>query len=314
MSPYTHDNTLKTALIAGTILLCTCFYAGAQHTPIYSQYMFNTLAYNPAYAGAEDALTLSLVHRTQWTSLPGAPQTQTLTAHAPLINMHSGVGFTFFNDNIGVTNSSGAYFSYAYRLKTYSGNLSFGLQGGTTFFRGKWATVTTTQSGDPAFLANSPLQVLPNFGTGMYYQDDQFTFSVAVPELLTHSYDNNLQQVVHRSGLRNLIISASGKFKLHERITMVPNVMLQNNWTTGAQVSWGTNVTIDENFIAGLFHRSQDASIALFAVKVNEQLQVGYSYDFTLSALRRISSGSHEIRLKYTFGYSNYSMNPRSFF
>ncbi|HRH39593.1 MAG TPA: PorP/SprF family type IX secretion system membrane protein, partial [Flavobacteriales bacterium] len=81
----------------------------AQHTPLTSQYMFNGLVINPAYAGSRDALTANMTHRQQWVGIDGAPVTQTASIHSPIGRTKMGLGLLLFNDRIGVSNETGLF-------------------------------------------------------------------------------------------------------------------------------------------------------------------------------------------------------------
>jgi type IX secretion system PorP/SprF family membrane protein len=118
--------------LSGFIILFCSSIVSAQQTATYSQYMFNTLAINPAYAGSHDALSLTALGRFQNVGLPGAPNTQTFSAHTPLVNPRVGVGFLVIHDELSVISQTGVHFSYAYRIpiKKDKSTLSFGLQGG----------------------------------------------------------------------------------------------------------------------------------------------------------------------------------------
>lgn len=126
--------------------------SNAQQAPMYTHYMNNTLVVNPAYAGSRDALTFSVLHRSQWVGFKGAPVTQTFTMHTPLKNEHIGVGLTVLNDKIGPTNNTSLFFDYAYIIKlTEKSKLSFGLSAGLNIYHASLTDLQLDQQTDPAY-------------------------------------------------------------------------------------------------------------------------------------------------------------------
>lgn len=286
----------------------------AQHTPLYSQYMYNTMALNPAYAGSQDVMTATMLYRNQWTGFEGAPKTMVMSAHAPLKSKKVGVGAVVYNDKIGVVQNTGVYANYAYILRTERGRLAYGFKAGASFMQADWSQVVTTTAGDVAFQTNSPVHVLPNFGFGAYYWDKQYFAGISTPEILTHTLATGTAKPETSSGLRNLIVTAGYQFKPKRYLNVKTSVILKRNRSTGFQYDINGSLLWNDQIGVGLAYRSRDALVGLFEMKVNDQLKFGYSYDMTLSALRAASSGSHELMLQYRFGYVNQSMNPRSFF
>ena len=96
--------------------------AQAQQTQMFTHYMYNTLAVNPAYAGSRDALTITALHRSQWVDFTGSPLTQTITLHSPIQDRPIGLGLALVNDKIGPVNNTGinADFAYMFRLNKKS--------------------------------------------------------------------------------------------------------------------------------------------------------------------------------------------------
>ena len=109
--------------------------AMAQQEALYTQYMFNTLAINPAYAGSRNVASATALYRAQWVGIPGAPKTTTVTLDAPIDSKKIGLGIQVYDDEIGITKNTGAFVSYAFRIQMDEGTLSMGLQGGISQFR-----------------------------------------------------------------------------------------------------------------------------------------------------------------------------------
>ena len=129
-----------------SVLLSSLNVLGQQDA-MYSQYMFNTLAINPAYAGSRDMLSATAMLRSQWVGIAGAPETQTISFDMPLRNKKIGLGVQAFNDNIGITNLNGGFVSYAYRILMEKSTLAFGLQGGASHFKADFSSVNLGNQG-----------------------------------------------------------------------------------------------------------------------------------------------------------------------
>ena len=171
---------MKKLLFICLLLLPLCRIV-AQQDPMYSQYMFNMLAVNPAYAGSREVLSATALGRWQWVGIDGSPQTQTFSLDAPVKNKQFGLGLQLVNDKLGVSRNTGIFGSYAYRLRLNNkALLSMGLQAGAYWFRSDLVGVV---SNDNAFAANVS-RVLPNVGAGIYYNTDKFYLSVSMPHLL----------------------------------------------------------------------------------------------------------------------------------
>ena len=185
---------MKRALTFLTLL----FLAGqsfGQQEPMFTKYMFNSLIFNPGYAGSSEFLSVGLLHRSQWYEIDGAPTTQTFTAHTPLRNERVGVGFSLINDVIGPSQTIGANLAYAYRIPLGKKlKLSVGLQGGIESYTADWSELNIDQELDPSFATNVS-KFLPNFGAGFYLYSDRFYIGGSVPHLVEYDLreENNLE-------------------------------------------------------------------------------------------------------------------------
>jgi type IX secretion system PorP/SprF family membrane protein len=167
-------------------IVCLAAFTGlkAQQDAMFTHYMYNTLWLNPAYAGSRDALTLTGIHRSQWVNFDGAPNSQSFTMHAPLMNGKMGAGLSVLNDAIGVTKSTLVALDLAYRVKlTEKSKLAFGLKGLANFYRNNLSELKLDQQTDVAFAQNTN-RILPNAGAGVYYSHERFYLGLSTPRLL----------------------------------------------------------------------------------------------------------------------------------
>ena len=145
--------------------------AFAQQDPQYNMYMFNPLSVNPAYAGSRDALSVALIHRSQWVGFKGAPTTQNLAIHAPFRGKNMGVGFQVMNDNIGPKNTLAISGDYAYKIKLFTGKLGFGIRASLYNYKFDWSKINYKDTREATYNLGRESYFMPSFDFGMYYSD-----------------------------------------------------------------------------------------------------------------------------------------------
>ncbi|MBP7407477.1 MAG: type IX secretion system membrane protein PorP/SprF [Flavobacteriales bacterium] len=298
--------------IAGALCAATLV---AQHTPLTSQYLFNGLVINPAYAGSRDALTGNLTHRQQWVGFEGAPITQTISIHSPVGRTKMGLGLLLYNDRIGVSNETGVFGNYAYRVRMGEGKLSLGLGAGFTVLRANWADVALQQDNDQVFSGNTQAAIRPNFSTGAFYYTKTWFVGISMPFLLVHRYD--VSDVGFRFDQERLdaqpMLTGGYVLELTEDLKLKPSALLRYRLESGMQVDLSSNLIIKDKVWAGISYRTGDAIIGMVEVLPTPQWRFGYAYDLGLSAIRPYHSGSHELLVQYEFGYRIRVRDPRYF-
>lgn len=288
----------------------------AQQHPMYSQYMFNMLNINPAYAGSRGILTATALYRNQWVNIPGAPQTTSVGFDMPIKDKKIGIGFQLFDDKLGIERSTGLNASYAFRIQlTESGTLSLGLQAGILNYRANYSEVSTFQPNDPAFNQNIS-GLLPSAAAGIYYNSDRFYIGVSTPALLNTkiSYDNvaNVSSVTGR--YLHLYLTSGFVVPLNQDLMLKPSVLVKA--VSGAPVEYDLNANLwIQNVVSfGFSYRTGDALVGMAELQLNRQLRLGYAYDKTFSDLGSYNTGSHELMLRMEFGWSNGKVaSPRYF-
>jgi type IX secretion system PorP/SprF family membrane protein len=285
-------------------LLLAAAGVAAQHNPMYSHYMFNGFALNPAYAGSNDVLTLVLLHRHQWTGFDGAPHTTTFAAHTPLKNKKVNMGISFISDRYGITNRNKFNIAYAYRITFDKGALFMGIQGGVNFIRNQWSQVTLNDPGDHAFIGQEELTSIPEAGCGIYYKSEKFYIGASSPALVSSG----------ETGLtyKPSFLQCGYVFFLPNDVRMKHSLLVKYMASSPVEFDFNTNVYFKSVGI-GFSYRTNDAMIFLLEYKINEQFNAGYSYDLSVNRLGAYNQGSHEIMLRYQFGYGVTATNPRYF-
>lgn len=309
-------NSLFSYLLLGATLLVSGRVA-AQQEPMVTQYLQNPLLLNPAYAGSNDALTAVALSRLQWVGFKDAPRTHTLSIHSPIQDRNIGVGFTVINDNIGPISQTGLFADVSYRVNLTSvTSLRFGLRAGGNSFAARLGDVQTTDAGDIAFSQNIAGRFLPNVGFGMYLSSTKFFAGLSLPRLLTNSVEFNNAIQTERAYLesRHLFITAGGLFPLSPSLNIKPSVNFRYVGGAPLGVDINANFQYAEKIWFGLSYRVEDAIAGILQLQVNDQLKVGYSYDFNTSSLQKYNGGSHELMLSYDLIYRRSNIkSPRYF-
>jgi type IX secretion system PorP/SprF family membrane protein len=280
-----------------------CLQASGQHSSNYSQYVFNGLLLNPAYAGSNDALDLTALYRRQWLGLDGSPTTITFSAHTPLRSRKVNLGLVLADDKLGVSERTQALLVYAYRFRLKRGEFSLGVQAGLEAYRANWGQVRTTQLRDPSFMVNTEKKLLPQAGFGMYYHTENLYLGAAVPNML------NKEQPAYQT----TVFHAGIVLKASEQVKIKPSLLLRYLLNSPLDVNpvvtcyWKTVLGI------GLGYSINRTALAFMDLRVNDQFRIGYAYDSTFSALRNYSTGSHELVLRYLFHYHVNASSTRYF-
>lgn len=276
----------------------------AQQRPGISQYMFNGLILNPAYAGIQNNFSFTAMYRDQWVNLDGAPKTKFFTAHTGFKKKNVGAGIQIYNDQIGVHDDVGIYGSYAYKIHMFNGaTLSMGVQGGMNNRRSDWTKPGTRDPNDP-FMSGVSVNFAPNFGTGILYNTNEFYVGFSVPYILRNTVIHESVEMTSRSKeTRYYYFTAGHIFDVSDRIQMKPSTLLrfQENMPMGLDLN--TNFIFDNIVSLGLSYRTGENMkgdvIMLFELLFHDSFRFGYAYDLVTSRLGAHSSGSHEFMINY---------------
>jgi type IX secretion system PorP/SprF family membrane protein len=289
----------------------------AQQDPMFTQYMFNTLAINPAYAGSRNVVSATALMRSQWTGIEGAPKTGTFTIDAPVMDKRFGIGLQLLTDKLGVTQTNAAAVSLAYRIRLDRGSLSFGLQGDVSQYRADLTSVDLNSGSmyDPAF-ANNVRRTLFNFGTGAYYNSDRFFVGLSAQDLVPNRLSDPNENGDRLAGKQALhvFLSSGYVFPVSEDLNLKPSFLIK--YVHGAPIEGDINGTLWIKDVIGIgaqYRTSADVA-GLLEIQASPQIRIGYSYDRSITKLQGFNSGSHEIMLRYEFGFERGKIiSPRYF-
>lgn len=302
--------------IVALFLLFNGLQAIAQFDPMFTQYMFNELFINPAYAGSRENISATGLIREQWVGLDGAPSTQTLSIHAPVMNKKIGVGLSVLNEGIGVSKRTGFNLNGAYRIQMDRNTLSFGLQMGLVTLSENLAQLNLQN--DNQFMMNSGRRTAPNFGFGAYYTAPKWYVGLSIPRMLQNRIDVSgaSAEVQNKMNTKDWHYFLTGGFvqSVSPNIKLRPNVMMKVVNGAPLQLDVNCNALFNDFIWAGLGYRTGDAASLMVGAQLTKQLRLGYAYDYTLSALQDFNSGSHELMLGFDFGFDkNQIVTPRYF-
>ncbi len=310
---------IKTVLL----LLLTwvfCDSAKAQYDAMFTQYMFNEMFINPAYAGSREAMSTTLLHRQQWLNFPGRPVTTTFSLHGPLMYNKMGLGLSVLNERIGKLQRNLAYLTYAYRLKTGDkGKLAFGLNAGIHNQVNKLSELKAVDEGDVQISQNTPSLIAPNFGFGVYYNTSRFYAGLSIPRMIDDGFmfeqNGTIKQTLNFNVAKfHYYITTGYVFDAGDDLKIKPQLMVKMVQNAPIQFEANTNVLIRELIWAGISYRSGSNIAAILGVQISPQFLASYSFDYGLNAMQRYSQGSHEIALSYLFAFKGKKVvTPRYF-
>jgi type IX secretion system PorP/SprF family membrane protein len=313
-------NKLAKLTILMMLMLCVNFLK-AQYDAQFTNYMFNEMFINPAYAGSNGAMSATLLHRQQWVNFSGRPVTTSFSLHGPIINDKMGVGISVLNERIGVLQRNLIYGDYAYRIKVQDkGTLALGLMAGVDMQVNRFSELKVNDNGisDPQLSMNSPNIVAPNMGTGVYYHTKSFYGGFSIPRLIDNQVRFDGGGAIKTSKVQfkkfTYYFTAGNMFTINDEFKLRANAMVKYVAAAPIQIDLGANLLFKDMFWTGLSFRSGSAISLLLGYQVNSQFLVNYSYDYGVNQIQKYSQGSHEFVLSYLFAYKGKKVvTPRYF-
>lgn len=303
---------MRTKLFFFVIMFVTI--AGyAQQDAQFTQYMYNTININPAYAGSRGALSIFALHRDQWVGLDGAPKTNTVSVNTPINNSNIGIGLSLVNDKIGPTNENQISADISYTIPTSeTWKLSFGIKATADIFNIDIDKLNPETAGDPQF-QNFNSDFSPNIGAGVYWHSDNAYIGLSVPNFIeTNRYDDN-DVAIYKDKI-NYYLMAGYVFDLSYDLKFKPAVLTKMVEGAPLQVDVSANFMFFDKFTVGVAYRWSAALSAMVGFQITDGLYVGYGYDNETTNLKNYNSGSHEIFLRYEIFKNNGKMTTPRFF
>lgn len=302
---------MKTRIIFIALLLSQvlCF---SQQDSQYTQYMYNTVNVNPAYAGSRETLSVFLLHRNQWVGLDGAPVTNNVSLNTPIGDSNFGLGFSIVNDKIGPTTENQISADLAYFIQISENyKLSFGLKGTANLFNLDVNKLNIYDQNDPQF-QNLNGEFTPNVGAGIYLFSDNTYFGVSVPNLFeTKHFDDN-EVAITREKMHYYVIGGH-VFDISPNLKFKPAFLTKIVEGAPLQADITANFLINDKLTLGAAYRWSAAVSGLVGFQISDSWFIGYGYDMETTKLSNYNSGSHEIFLRYEFLNKSRISSPRFF-
>lgn len=289
-----------------------------QQDPQYTQYMYNTMSVNPAYAGSNGHTVITALVRTQWVGLDGAPDSQTLSYDTPIGYSGVGLGINLTNDRIGPSSEIYLDANVSYTVRTSDeGNLSFGLKLGGRHLGIDWSRGTARQQ-ERAFEGNIS-RFLPTIGAGIYYYTDNWYIGGAIPNFLrTDHYDDNqstgnfgngdvAEERFHFFGILGYV------FELSETLKFKPAALVKVVNGAPLSIDVSGNFLFNEKVTGGLAWRWDDSISALLGFQASRNFYIGFAYDLTTSNYSNYNLGTYELMLRWEIFRAKVMKSPRFF-
>jgi type IX secretion system PorP/SprF family membrane protein len=297
-------------IISGTLA------ARAQQDIMVSQYMFNGLFLNPAYAGSHKYTSASLLHRRQWVNFPGAPNTSIFAIDGPFAKRKMGWGLMVANETIGATTQTDFFGNYSYHLPLGDGKLSFGLRAGGSLVSANLAQLKINDPGDEVFAQNVRSRFLPKFGAGAYYYSKMYYVGVSLPTLIAYdpkrdfSFDVNASSSIRR----HYLLTGGYVFVVNDQVKLKPSTLIKWQPAAPVQADINLNVLLNDVFWIGGSYRTKESIVGIIEYQISPIMRIGYAFDYNMTEIRKFSVGSHEIMLGIDFGKDILkTKNPRFF-
>ncbi|GHS85704.1 membrane protein [Bacteroidia bacterium] len=276
----------------------------AQQQPQFSHYMFTTMLFNPAYAGFQNAIDATLIHRQQWYGLDGAPQTTGVSVSAPIAMINSGIGVTLTSDRIGFFNNTNVNLAYSYQFSIGEGTLGVGLQAGLRDNRLKLTDAKPPTEGPDPVLTNKEdvSDMLFALAAGVYYKiPDRYEVGLSMGDLNEAQSDNLAYQTKR-------CLNITGNYRLNvdmlPNMDFVPSTLIKTDFVS-TQIDLSLIGLYNKTYWGGLSYRWK-SDLAILGGAFIKQVQVGIAYDLAVSSMIRSSKigGGFEVFVKYNFNLS----------
>lgn len=297
-----HINYFHLGLIFfGSLLLNLNNEAYAQQDPNFTQYMYNTLSINPAYAGSRGVLSATLLHRSQWLGFDDGPQTQTLTVHTPLKNEQMGVGLSIINDKVGIVSDTYLSGVYSYSINvSRSSKITFGLNAGVNMLNVDFNRLNIEDNTEPVFQNNIKNELSPQFGLGVLLNNDRYYIGISSPALLrTNHFDGSSDSKAEIRDRVHYYLTSGVVLDLSKTVKFKPSILVRHVSGSPLLAEFSTNFLFYDKFTLGAAYRLDSAFSGLAAFQVSDSILVGLAYDSDITEFSAYNSGSLEFFVRF---------------
>lgn len=313
----------KIKIMFSVFLAATSF---AQQDAGFSMYFFNPVYVNPGYAGSREAISGTMVHRSQWAAMSGAPTTQTFALHSAIPNSRIGLGVQLYNDKSGPMRNTGLNLSYAYHLPLGNDSkLSFGVTGMLSNLKVEWDRINVPDENDLAFTQTRNTNWVPDAAVGLYYYQERFYAGFSINHLMESKFGLSTYAGSDLSKFyRQYYLTSGIVVPINSQINLRPSVLVKLVNANSAVFDINAVAILKKQYYFGLGYRFADRInipgtdnmlVGIFQYEFTRFFRVGYAFDFFLNRNKAYNSaGSHEIMLGWDFNPVKTKMsNPRFF-
>ena len=284
------------------LVIVGTFVSYGQQIPQYTQYSLNEFVINPAVAGTQDYYNARIINRYQWLGVIDAPRTYILSLYGPHKKLPMGFGGYIFSDITGPTRRSGLELSYAYNLKIVNDiRLSFGVSGGFLQYKIDATKITFKDESD-IIKNNMYVDYMPDASAGIYLYADKYYFGVSSSQLLNNKivfYDvesNTLRRLAN-----HIFVYGGYKYDINDKFNLEPSVLLKKVSPAPLQFEINAKVTYSKMVWLSIGYRTANGPNLTLGYNMQDQLYFGYSYDFPMSNIGKVSTGTHEFMIGARF-------------
>ncbi len=276
-----------------------------QQDPQFTHYMFNTLYYNPAYAGVEGFTKLTAIHRSQWLGYQptygggGAPTTQIISFNTPVYKLKGGFGAYIVNDRLGPQNNLEAQTSYAYHLPVKKGKLSFGMKAGIYSQTINFSLYRPIDQNDPVLKSSGKeSQIRPDLAVGAFLQREKYYVGLSFNHLIKSTFDFGMSQ---RNALETHVYLTGGYFyEVNFDLRLQFCTLIKSDFTK-TTFDVGGIAYYKDTMWGGLSFRQSEAAILMlgYSLLKDKSLKLGYGLDYVIKDQAAKQPTSHEFLLTY---------------
>jgi type IX secretion system PorP/SprF family membrane protein len=292
-------------LLICLLLLAFSKAVTAQQDPQYSQYTYNPIVVNPAYAGNRGVASIMGLHRSQWVGLDGAPRTQTLSFHTPISNSKVGLGLSIVNDEIGPSNETYVSSDFSYTISVGDQKkLSFGLKGGAHILNIDYTRLNVFDAEDLGLTENVENKLSPILGLGLYYHTKKFYLGLSSPNLLQTDHfeermDNSSTYISRER--RHLFVAAGYVYNLNDAVKFKPATMVKIVQGAPLQLDLTASFLFDDTLSLGAAYRWNAAVTGIVGFQLSDQMLIGFAYDREITRLGNaiFNDGSYELFIRF---------------
>ena len=289
-------------ILATLLIMCSAATVYAQQAPMYSQYMFNMMNINPAYAGIREVGNVNVLLRKQWDNLPGAPTSGSVSYDQRVKDKNVGFGAQVYYDRIGIEKTTGVQGYYSYSAPSKNATLNLGLSMGMLNYSVNYNHTNPFDQGDPG-LQTRINGYLPTAGVGALLETERWYVGVSAPALLKTKLSADGQAVIKKAGAEgHYFITTGYLFSVSDEVVLKPSLLIKSVSGAPLQYDLNMNAWFGDIVCVGASYRTQDAVVGLVQLQLTPQIRFGYAFDYTTSNLSNYNRGTHEFMFRYELG------------